>query len=73
MIQDKSETETRKLFKHHSPLRSSQGGTLRHGSWMMENLPEDPVKRARWIGYAQAIAVIRGLISLDKLREITRP
>ena len=65
---DRSEYETRKLFKHHPPLRSPRGGTLRHASWMMENLPNDPIRKARWIGYAQAIAVVRGLISLDKLR-----
>jgi hypothetical protein len=40
---------------------------------MMDNLPNDPIRRARWIGYAQAIAVVRGLVSLDKLRNLTRP
>ena len=40
---------------------------------MMCNLPTNPAKRQRWIGYAQALLVTNGVVKLDDLRDMTRP
>lgn len=59
-----------------APVRDPEGRTLGHARWMLENLPAGTGTRARdrrcrWIGYAQALLVIRGRATLDELRSMT--
>lgn len=73
MSADLSETVTRSLLEDIEPERSDDGTSLAHAAWMMDNLPDDPIKRSRWVGYAQALLVIHEAISLIDLRDATRP
>lgn len=68
---NKAERVTRDLLKNVVPNRNPDGVTLRHAAWMMNNLPQTPQKRDRWIGYVQYLLVSNGVISLQGLMKAT--
>lgn len=67
------ERVTSELLKPFNPVRDENGKTLHHAAWMMDNLPEEQDKRDRWVGYAQCLLVMHGVVSLDQMRDATRP
>ena len=64
---------TRKLYENYPKVHSDVGKTLPHGAWMMDNLPHESDKKNRWIGYAQCLLVMNAVVTLDELRDMTRP
>lgn len=56
--------------------RHEQGDTLEHAVWMLRGISEGYVtdeKAHRWLGYAQALAVLHTDIDIDLLKIINRP
>ena len=57
------------------PIRDPDGKTKSHAHWMLIGLREGYVKgdkAHRWLGYAQAIIVSHGHLSLNDMKEINR-
>lgn len=52
--------------------RDPRGISINHARWMLENLPEENDKAGRWLGYAQALMVVHGIMSLEEMRDVTR-
>lgn len=61
------------LLDGFEPERDEAGKTLGHAVWMMANLPDDPIKAARWVGYVHAILVFKDIVTLEELRDLVRP
>lgn len=56
-------------------LQSEEGNTPSHAMWMLEGIDLGFIsgdKGHRWLGYAQAILVMHGHLSLDEAKEINK-
>lgn len=52
------------------------GTDLRHVKWMLKNIrnhASDPGKQHRWLGFIQAILIVREFTTVDEERDFTRP
>lgn len=55
--------------------RSEVGDTADHACWMLEGIRDGYVqheKGHRWLGYAQGLLIARGMLTLDKAKDINK-
>jgi len=45
---------------------------IQYLKWMIDNLPEEPDKRNRWIGFIQGALWSLNLVDINELRDETR-
>lgn len=55
------------------PIRDPYGETLEHAYWMLEEIKRGEVtgeKGHRWLGYAQGLIVVEGVLYLEDITKI---
>ncbi len=56
-------------------VRDPDGSTVEHARWMLDGIAFGYVQHEiahRWLGYAQAILVLNGEVTLDEMKTINK-
>lgn len=64
------------MVKHIPMIKNGTSKTsLNHAVWMLEEMKnfDDELKFMRWLGFVQAILIMRGFTDVDTERDFTRP
>ena len=62
-------------LKDTLPVRNDEGNTVEHALWMLHGITNGYIqheKAHRWLGYAQAILVVREYIDLTTAKNCNR-
>ena len=58
---------------YYTAARDSQGMSIGHAAWMLAKISTGTLsqeKACRWLGYAQALAVVHRMVSLGTVKDI---
>lgn len=64
---------TRRRIANVQAVRDPHAKATAHAAWMLEEIADEQVvgdKAHRWLGYAQALLVVRSIITLEEAKAI---